>query len=254
LVGGLQMKRNDNFREYYDNLYRNPVKLNPAYKIYDFLRVRRIHELAKTAHGNGKCLIIGCGSRQDFAASPIKDIFAFDLSWEAARLIRADSENVWAADALSMPLPDSQFGLVICSEVLEHIPDIRSAIFEIRRVITDDGILIVSSPNWLSWFGLFRWIGEKITKKNLHSDDQPYDDWKTLSRYKKELWPEFKVIDSRGVWYLPPLHFRGHGIPSWLMKSIYWCFAPFEFLLSWLIPFGGHLLILRCRPNLDQET
>ena len=236
------------FRDYYDDLYRDSIQLNPAYQIYDRLRVQHICKLARTAYG--KCLIIGCGNRQDFLASPLQDIFAFDLSWEAVRKIHSKTVKVWTADALSIPLPAGQFGLVICSEVLEHIPDIRSAVCEMHRVITRDGILIVSSPNWHSWFGLFRWVGEKISRKPLHSDDQPYDDWKTLARYKKELWPEFEVEEARGVWYLPPLHYHGRGVPGWLMKAIYWFHAPFEALFSRLFPFWGHLIVLRCKPRM----
>jgi SAM-dependent methyltransferase len=248
------MNIKDDLRNYYDHLYRNPIKLNPAYLIYDSLRVGRIKQLAEKSIG--PCLIIGCGSRKDLDTVPphIQDIFAFDLSWEAVRNFPSHDAGLLTADALSIPFPEGQFKLIICSEVLEHIPEIHAAVREIRRVISEDGTLIVSSPNWFSWFGLFRWVGERIFRKSLHSDDQPYDDWKTLSRYKKELWPEFEVAELRGVWYLPPLHYRGHGIPSWLMKAIYWCYSPFEAILSQLLPSGGHLLILRCRPRLDSQT
>lgn len=38
------------------------------------------------------------------------------------------------ADLTSLPFPDRSFDLVICSHVLEHIPDDRMALSEIRRV------------------------------------------------------------------------------------------------------------------------
>lgn len=53
-------------------------------------------------------------------------------------------------DALNLPFPDAFFDKVICSEMLEHIPDDRFAIREIVRVLKRDGRLAVSVPRYLS--------------------------------------------------------------------------------------------------------
>jgi len=50
---------------------------------------------------------------------------------------------------LKLPFPDGTFDKIICSEVLEHIPDDRQAIQEIVRVLKDDGFLAVSVPSYL---------------------------------------------------------------------------------------------------------
>lgn len=49
-------------------------------------------------------------------------------------------------DITSMTFPDGQFGAVICSHVLEHIPDDRRALSELARVIRPGGHLIVQVP------------------------------------------------------------------------------------------------------------
>ncbi|HEX7364866.1 MAG TPA: class I SAM-dependent methyltransferase [Dehalococcoidia bacterium] len=49
----------------------------------------------------------------------------------------------------SLPFADGSFDRVICSEVLEHIPDDHQAIGELVRVLKDDGILAVSVPSYL---------------------------------------------------------------------------------------------------------
>lgn len=48
--------------------------------------------------------------------------------------------------ALALPFPDASFDRVICSEVLEHIPDYRAVLGEIRRVLRPGGLLCVSVP------------------------------------------------------------------------------------------------------------
>lgn len=49
-----------------------------------------------------------------------------------------------AADICAMPFPDNTFDLVVCSEVLEHVPDDRLALREILRV--SRGPVFVSVP------------------------------------------------------------------------------------------------------------
>lgn len=50
------------------------------------------------------------------------------------------------ADALQLPFADGSFDKVICSEVLEHIPDYHGVLAEITRVLAPGGLLVVSVP------------------------------------------------------------------------------------------------------------
>jgi ubiquinone/menaquinone biosynthesis C-methylase UbiE len=51
-----------------------------------------------------------------------------------------------SASALQLPFADSTFDKVICSEVLEHIPDYKTAIEEITRVLKPGGLFCASVP------------------------------------------------------------------------------------------------------------
>ena len=49
-------------------------------------------------------------------------------------------------DVSDMDLPDASFDLILCSHVLEHVPDDRAAMRELRRVLTDGGLALVLVP------------------------------------------------------------------------------------------------------------
>ncbi len=50
------------------------------------------------------------------------------------------------ANALALPFEDDSFDKVICSEVLEHIPDYQGVLKELKRVLKPTGVLAVSVP------------------------------------------------------------------------------------------------------------
>ncbi len=52
------------------------------------------------------------------------------------------------ANGLSLPFADHSFDKVICSEVLEHIPDYLGVLKEIRRVLKPGGIFAASVPRF----------------------------------------------------------------------------------------------------------
>ena len=57
-----------------------------------------------------------------------------------------DDASAEQQDLTALPYDDRSFDLVLCSHVLEHIPDDRRAIGEIRRVLRTGGHGIVMVP------------------------------------------------------------------------------------------------------------
>ena len=50
------------------------------------------------------------------------------------------------ADLTDLPFADAAFDLVLCSHVLEHVPDDRRAMRELERVLRPGGLAVVQSP------------------------------------------------------------------------------------------------------------
>lgn len=50
------------------------------------------------------------------------------------------------ADITDLPFDDASFDLVLCSHVLEHVPDDRSAIGELFRVLRPGGVALIQVP------------------------------------------------------------------------------------------------------------
>jgi ubiquinone/menaquinone biosynthesis C-methylase UbiE len=110
----------------------------------------------------GRILDIGCGSGRHTAAAyrltgvhvTGADIDLKDLGKARERLqfhdrLKEHGGGTWslsAADVTRLPFPDACFDLVICSEVLEHIPDHERAAGEIVRVLKPGRPLAVSVP------------------------------------------------------------------------------------------------------------
>jgi 2-polyprenyl-3-methyl-5-hydroxy-6-metoxy-1,4-benzoquinol methylase len=58
-------------------------------------------------------------------------------------------------DILRSSLPDAHFDLILCTEVIEHIEDARQALTEIHRLLSRNGVLVLSTPQKFSPLELF---------------------------------------------------------------------------------------------------
>lgn len=63
------------------------------------------------------------------------------LAWSQANRVAQSPLNV--ADAHRLPFPDNSFDLVLCLEVLEHLPDSAVGLCELLRVSRDGVVMSV---------------------------------------------------------------------------------------------------------------
>jgi SAM-dependent methyltransferase len=100
---------------------------------YDGYIVRRLRGLAKI-HGVGI----------DISPS------AMALAKQAAKNEGLDGLEFVVTDGANLPFPDGSFDVVVCSEILEHVPDLDAVLAEIARVLVKGGRLYATMPNSLS--------------------------------------------------------------------------------------------------------
>jgi SAM-dependent methyltransferase len=62
------------------------------------------------------------------------------------RSLDQDGRGDDIGDVQHLPYPDGSFDAIVCSHVLEHVPDDRAALREIRRVLKRDGWAILMVP------------------------------------------------------------------------------------------------------------
>lgn len=86
----------------------------------------------------------------DYSLAELKDVSGLFQGMTAAG--EAPRGTTWATvngDGTALPFPDETFDHIICSEVMEHIPDDEAAARELTRVLRPGGTLAVTVPTWL---------------------------------------------------------------------------------------------------------
>jgi len=109
----------------------------------------------------GPVLDVGCGSGRIIQDLP--EAIGMDILLPKLRFLHERHPRVLQGDIFALPFPDNVFGAVICSEVIEHVPD-RSPLFEeLTRVLRPGGTLILGTPDYgrrLWW--VLEWIYGKV--------------------------------------------------------------------------------------------
>lgn len=96
------------------------------------------------------------GSSPDFRVldagaglAPFRDLFAH-VTYEMADFAQVRGKKYptldYICDLTEIPVPDSSYDLVLCTQVLEHVPDPPAVLREFRRVLRPGGQVWLSAP------------------------------------------------------------------------------------------------------------
>lgn len=123
-----------------------------------------------------RVLDVGCGFGRHlfaYAAAGARDVWGVEPqeSYRQAGAILAERENfpaqtILPGTATELPLGDEQFDLLVCRLVLTHVPDVRKALREYRRVLAPKGRVILVYPLFA---GLCELLAGSVRRRNWRS-------------------------------------------------------------------------------------
>jgi SAM-dependent methyltransferase len=124
-------------------------------------RVRKATAQIRTAlqFGSARSMLdVGCsfgyvieaGKRLGMSAAGV------DISQYAVEVCQSRGYRAKAATLEQLPFADGEFDLVMMKHVLEHTPDPRRALAEVRRVLSPNGVTLIAVPDLEYWKGLYQ--------------------------------------------------------------------------------------------------
>jgi SAM-dependent methyltransferase len=116
------------------------------------------------------------------------------------------------ADASALPFADASFDAAICSEVLEHVPDMAVLIAEAARVLRPGAIYAVTVPR--AWPERICW---KLASGPGGYSDQPGGHIRIID--PREL---CKMVEAAGFRFLSSHHAHALHSPYWWLKTAFW--------------------------------
>lgn len=154
-----------NFDKYY--------KKNKTYISYTDPRLSKIIKLVRE-QAPSNILDLGCGNgyllkqiKKKLPDASLTGIDVYKTYIKNIEIRMGDINN-------GIPFKNDRFDCVIMGEVIEHLPDPDYILKEVRRVLKSEGVLIISTPNLVSWanriivlFGIQPLFTETSTDKNL---------------------------------------------------------------------------------------
>jgi len=147
----------ENLGRYYesdDYISHTDGKRSLFERLYHTVKQKALRDKIKLIEGfkpqKGRLLDIGAGTG-DFL------VVAKNTGWdttgiepsEKAKSI-AQSKNVVFAESLSV-IADHSYDVITMWHVLEHVPDVKAQIVELKRILKSDGVLIIAVPNFKSY-------------------------------------------------------------------------------------------------------
>jgi SAM-dependent methyltransferase len=137
-----------------------------------------------------------------------------------------------AAAAEALPFRDEQFDFVICTQVLEYLPDPRLAASEMRRVLKRGGIAFLSAPS-------------------IFVRDNDKECWRFLPEGLRFILKDFEAVEVLPEGNSVTGLFRTVNVflvyfmkPRFLLPALEWTVVPFLNIAGWLLEkLGGKSVV-----------
>jgi SAM-dependent methyltransferase len=130
----------------FDQLFGDGVYLELKNSLFSYLLRKRL--VRRITQGEARSRLLDLGSGISPVAPPSRSVVYADVSPRAMRMLRSElpGAHYVALDATRLPFRSESLDALVCSEVLEHIQEDRSALREMYRVLRPGGRLILTVP------------------------------------------------------------------------------------------------------------
>jgi dolichol-phosphate mannosyltransferase len=111
--------------------------------------------------GRKDVLDVGCGTSRIILDLP--EAVGFDLQPHKLRWLSARHRRLVRGTCMALPFKSGSMDAVICSQVIEHVPEDPAVLSESLRVLKPGGVLVLGTPDygrWLWW--VLEWIYGKV--------------------------------------------------------------------------------------------
>lgn len=224
---------------YFGNSVINNTVTEENTNIRDF---RRGLSLIEQFKDRGKLLDVGCalGIFLYLAKEQGWEVHGVDISRYAASYAREVlGFEVFAGNLEEAQFPEKSFDVITLWDVLEHFPNPSRQLQEIRRLLKDDGVIFMNTPNEEGLLRLlahiiFRLSGGKITypiRKLYHRFHLYYFTQRTLQALLEKNGFVLVRLDKSCI---PIIKARGRPLERLIVKVLSWpellCHREFELL------------------------
>ena len=143
---------------------------NSKNRLVSFVHNNRLDNIVKSVFSRNKRILdAGCGEGHllqrlhNFKDNEYYGIDVTPIAIEHAKL-RCPFAKIKTGNLLETGYDDNFFDVVICTEVLEHIPQFKLVLREFKRIVKPGGLLIISFPNEILWTISRFFLGRKPIK------------------------------------------------------------------------------------------
>lgn len=157
-----------NLQRYYEEEYA-PINLNPvatcglrpgSSSSFSIKRYEEIYNLMiEHINKNSRILDIGCamgGLIKFLGGKGFKNLYGIDLIKEYVDL--TNDKNISVGSVYDIPFEDDSFDVIVLDHILEHLTELKVVFEEIKRVLTDDGILVIGLPDASGYNNMIFWF------------------------------------------------------------------------------------------------
>lgn len=137
------------YQDFYTKWYKNKSVID-NHKT-EIMRLRK--KLNSVAYApTNKILDIACGISV-FGKTFGDQVYGIDINPQAVKIANKNGIKAIIGDVeQKWKFPNAYFDIVICSHIIEHLVNPDQLLRESKRVLKDEGLLIIATPNLAAWF------------------------------------------------------------------------------------------------------